>query len=200
MKEMEFKVIPNEQTPAVPKIAFSDGKLFVDHHREELEAFLEFASSRDNAVGLAANQCSLECERRNDIGLMEVSVERFDMRVFALRNMVTRKWSLVIDPHIRCFGIKDIKAEGCLTWKGRTIVAERSRFVEVDYFDMDGVRHQGEIYKGFEAQIWQHEVNHLNGVEEDVRDMFNELTPVEVGRNEPCPCGSGKKYKKCCWI
>jgi hypothetical protein len=20
-----------------------------------------------------------------------------------------------------------------------------------------------------------------------------------VGRNEPCPCGSGKKYKKCCW-
>jgi hypothetical protein len=22
--------------------------------------------------------------------------------------------------------------------------------------------------------------------------------PVKVGRNEPCPCGSGKKYKKCC--
>jgi preprotein translocase subunit SecA len=20
----------------------------------------------------------------------------------------------------------------------------------------------------------------------------------EVGRNEPCPCGSGKKYKHCC--
>ncbi|HYR01938.1 MAG TPA: SEC-C metal-binding domain-containing protein, partial [Syntrophobacteria bacterium] len=19
-----------------------------------------------------------------------------------------------------------------------------------------------------------------------------------VGRNEPCPCGSGRKYKKCC--
>jgi hypothetical protein len=27
-------------------------------------------------------------------------------------------------------------------------------------------------------------------------------TPVEsnkIGRNEPCPCGSGKKYKKCCY-
>lgn len=23
-------------------------------------------------------------------------------------------------------------------------------------------------------------------------------TPKKVGRNEPCPCGSGKKYKKCC--
>ena len=21
---------------------------------------------------------------------------------------------------------------------------------------------------------------------------------VKVGRNDPCPCGSGKKYKKCC--
>ena len=22
--------------------------------------------------------------------------------------------------------------------------------------------------------------------------------PKKVGRNEKCPCGSGKKYKKCC--
>ncbi|MFQ5796612.1 MAG: SEC-C metal-binding domain-containing protein, partial [Candidatus Bipolaricaulia bacterium] len=21
---------------------------------------------------------------------------------------------------------------------------------------------------------------------------------MEIGRNDPCPCGSGKKYKKCC--
>lgn len=24
------------------------------------------------------------------------------------------------------------------------------------------------------------------------------LTVVKIGRNDPCPCGSGKKYKKCC--
>ena len=24
-------------------------------------------------------------------------------------------------------------------------------------------------------------------------------SPSKVGRNAPCPCGSGKKYKKCCW-
>jgi len=23
--------------------------------------------------------------------------------------------------------------------------------------------------------------------------------PRPVGRNDPCPCGSGKKYKRCCW-
>jgi len=22
--------------------------------------------------------------------------------------------------------------------------------------------------------------------------------PEKIGRNEPCPCGSGRKYKKCC--
>ena len=22
----------------------------------------------------------------------------------------------------------------------------------------------------------------------------------DVGRNDPCPCGSGKKYKKCCGL
>jgi uncharacterized protein YecA (UPF0149 family) len=27
---------------------------------------------------------------------------------------------------------------------------------------------------------------------------FKRTTP-KVGRNEPCPCGSGKKYKKCCF-
>jgi preprotein translocase subunit SecA len=26
----------------------------------------------------------------------------------------------------------------------------------------------------------------------------NESTKKQVGRNDPCPCGSGKKYKKCC--
>lgn len=24
------------------------------------------------------------------------------------------------------------------------------------------------------------------------------IAPVKIGRNAPCPCGSGKKYKKCC--
>jgi uncharacterized protein len=38
--------------------------------------------------------------------------------------------------------------------------------------------------------------------EEEVDDYYPETTYVrlepKVGRNEPCPCGSGKKYKKCC--
>jgi preprotein translocase subunit SecA len=33
--------------------------------------------------------------------------------------------------------------------------------------------------------------------EEPIQITFVRDTP-KVGRNEPCPCGSGKKYKKCC--
>ena len=26
----------------------------------------------------------------------------------------------------------------------------------------------------------------------------NPISTLKIGRNETCPCGSGKKYKKCC--
>jgi uncharacterized protein YecA (UPF0149 family) len=35
------------------------------------------------------------------------------------------------------------------------------------------------------------QAEHQKAIEEDV------VLP-KVGRNEPCPCGSGKKYKNCC--
>lgn len=30
-------------------------------------------------------------------------------------------------------------------------------------------------------------------------DVAPVSTRVKTGRNDPCPCGSGKKFKKCCW-
>ena len=35
----------------------------------------------------------------------------------------------------------------------------------------------------------------------EIKKAFNRskmVTSNKIGRNEPCPCGSGKKYKKCC--
>jgi hypothetical protein len=45
-----------------------------------------------------------------------------------------------------------------------------------------------------------------SGEEEEVRSQESEVrmeetapaAPRKVGRNDPCPCGSGKKFKKCC--
>ncbi len=35
--------------------------------------------------------------------------------------------------------------------------------------------------------------------EEEVKKKPQKRKFQKVGRNDPCPCGSGKKYKKCCW-
>lgn len=32
------------------------------------------------------------------------------------------------------------------------------------------------------------------------RGELDEIRPQPVGRNQPCPCGSGSKYKKCCLL
>ncbi len=186
---MKFTVIPNEQTP---RLALIQDEFIMDYikiNRDGLLAFLEYAKSRDDAAGLAANQVA-------------VDDNRFGVRAFALRSRtVHNEWRLVIDPVItKYIGIEEEKGEGCLTWKNMVIVAKRNRAVEVSYYDMDGCFYEGEVYKGFEGQIWQHEVNHLNGVEEDVRLSFKEPPPITVGRNEPCPCLSEKKYKKCCLL
>ena len=55
----------------------------------------------------------------------------------------------------------------------------------------------------------EHGVHYILGVEpdkpEDISDLERALSPPEpvraalkVGRNDPCPCGSGRKFKKCC--
>jgi SEC-C motif-containing protein len=32
----------------------------------------------------------------------------------------------------------------------------------------------------------------------DVNEWNRELKGAQPGRNDPCPCGNGKKFKKCC--
>jgi len=184
---MEFKVIPNEQTPRIDDVD-GDVRKYILKYRHELQAFLEYAVIRKDAAGLAANQCSID-------------EQRFMVRAFALRSQVDpNKCEIIINPKIlEYIGIKETKIEGCLTWKGKYIVAERSRAVKVRYYDIDSQLHIG-IFKGFQGQVWQHEINHLNGIDEVVVENPHVIHEAKYERNSPCPCGSGKKYKKCCFL
>ncbi len=42
----------------------------------------------------------------------------------------------------------------------------------------------------------------LSGMGRAERDLLGEpvVRAAKIGRNDPCPCGSGKKYKKCCLV
>ena len=46
-----------------------------------------------------------------------------------------------------------------------------------------------------EKQFWAKMTSGSGNGEQALREMFQK---EKVGPNDPCPCGSGKKYKKCC--
>lgn len=62
-----------------------------------------------------------------------------------------------------------------------------------------------EIESVFKKNGWEHTIELEPDKPEDIADLEiltnpqkTKLVEKKVGRNEPCPCGSGKKYKKCC--
>ena len=62
-----------------------------------------------------------------------------------------------------------------------------------------------ELESVFEENGWKYTIELEPDKPEDAKDLEMLLHPLKtkvtekkVGRNETCPCGSGKKYKKCC--
>ena len=62
-----------------------------------------------------------------------------------------------------------------------------------------------EVRSIFEEHGWKYQIGLEPEKPEDVSDLDRLLNPLKpkiaekkVGRNEPCPCGSGKKSKNCC--
>jgi SWIM/SEC-C metal-binding protein len=62
-----------------------------------------------------------------------------------------------------------------------------------------------EVTALFEKEGWKYKIDLEPDKPEDISDLNRLLNPLKpaiaekkVGRNEPCPCGSGKKYKNCC--
>jgi len=64
-----------------------------------------------------------------------------------------------------------------------------------------------EVASIFEENGWKFTMGLEPDKPEDITDLELLLNPTQpmkaekkVGRNAPCPCGSGKKYKKCCGV
>ena len=62
-----------------------------------------------------------------------------------------------------------------------------------------------ELESVFEKNGWKYTIAMEPDKPENISDLEILLNPLKtkiaekkVGRNEPCPCGSGQKYKKCC--
>lgn len=87
------------------------------------------------------------------------------------------------------------------------------KWIRLEVVDVSGGRAEDETgrveFRAFFKRLGQDLVHHeaASFRREDGRWVYAEsqMNPkgsprrvVHVGRNDPCPCGSGKKYKKCC--
>ena len=160
---------------------------------------LEILAARKDGIGLAANQVGI------DASVAVVNV---------------REPIILINPEIVSRETEIPYYEGCLSFPNKGCHTKRYETVEVKSDNVDGTMifsgvDTGEEAKGtwedgqqkqnrelrtLESVCVQHEIDHLNGMR--ILDRAQELTirrtERKIGRNEPCPCGSGKKYKKCC--
>lgn len=106
----------------------------------------------------------------------------------------------LVNPIIRSTAGETIRhKEMCFSVSKRTqyAVARHTEITVED--DLNGAV----TVSGFPAFVVQHEVDHLNGITIRAKGTKVGMRPivrndVKVGRNAPCPCGSGKKHKKCC--
>lgn len=189
--QYRFDIILFQQTPKVEPMTPGDCVKWIESNQKLISDFRNYAQSNEKiAKGYAANQ------------LIDLTVnERLMARMFAKKNE-KGIFEVYINPRITGFESESYWAEEyCLTWPGKAInVEERYKVIQVKYWTPKGHERMTEL-SGVQAQIWQHEQDHLDGVEEDVREKdwkTFKRTGTKIGRNELCPCGSNKKYKKCC--
>jgi peptide deformylase len=155
----------------------------------QLEAEL---SKSSNGVGLAAIQIGYPKRVgviKNDNGYLHlinpVLVEGTDEIVFPREGCLSF-------PNV----FHDTKRFGQITIRHQRI--DGDKFVEETF-----VSHYEPVktHNLLECIAIQHELDHFEGkliIDFNIKGETIQRESVKVGRNDPCPCGSGKKYKKCC--
>lgn len=79
--------------------------------------------------------------------------------------------------------------------------AVKKRFIDIakrmekDGVDFKSIRQMKKWMKTHEAEL---KAEQAGGVPAKVETVVHD--GPRIGRNDPCPCGSGKKYKKCCGV
>jgi len=150
---------------------------------EDIFARLECAlkASKINGIGLAAIQIGIP---------LQAAIIRVDKYKL---NFMNPEVHAVRDPML-------FKGEGCLSVPGEYCTTRRYKYIDVAYLETNGC-HTYTTLGNMPAIVFQHELDHMAGklflthkhvVEPVTRDG------EKIGRNDPCPCGSTKKYKKCC--
>ena len=159
----------------------------------------QILTERKDGIGLAANQVGIDAS---------VAVVNVRNPIILINPEIVKQWDEV--PYY----------EGCLSFKGKGIHTKRYKNIVITteqeegelYFsgaenpsdgkgswEREDSNKQEQELRLLEVICVQHEIDHLNGMTIHDRQMITTIVnELKIGRNDPCSCGSEKKYKKCC--
>ena len=145
-------------------------------------------------------------EKEQDIG----SEQMRELERVVLLKVVDEKWMNHIDSMdelkngigLRAYGQQDPVVK--YRMEGMDMFEEMTANIKIDVVKiLMNIRKQGEVRRQETAKITGAALEAINSVDGGKAINVNENKTVinegpKIGRNDPCPCGSGKKYKNCC--
>ena len=174
-------------------------KVSVEEGMEIAKELFDILNKRQDGIGLAANQVGIDAQ----VAVVNV-----------------REPLVLINPQYEELGKEIQYYEGCLSFQGKGVNTKRYDSVvikteqEESSWYFSGAPNPTDGQSGWEKRernkndaelrlletiCVQHEIDHLRGLTIMDRQIINTIkTQNKIGRNDPCHCGSGKKYKKCC--
>ena len=146
-------------------------------------------------------------EKEKDIGDQQLR----ELERVVMLKVVDQKWMDHID------AMEELKNGIGLRAYGQQDPVVKYRIEGMDMFDemvldikhdvvklLMNLRKQEEVKREEAAKITGAALQTINGLDSDQQQVKSEINKTvvnqgpKVGRNDPCPCGSGKKYKNCC--
>ena len=164
-------------------------------------------NSKDVVAKLQELALARYAEKEKDIG----SEELRELERVVMLKVVDQKWMDHID------AMDDLKDGIGLRAYGQQDPVVKYRMEGMDMFDemvfaikqdvvklLMNLRKQEEVKREEAAKITGAALQTLQSLDNDQKQVKSEINKTvvnqgpQVGRNDPCPCGSGKKYKNCC--
>jgi len=116
----------------------------------------------------------------------EIIMNPKELMISRYEAFVKKDWHYLVETSIHQT-LEELKTPSSIEWLSLKVLKNFDNIVEFKAYyrenDKIGVLHEKSRFKLINNQ-WKYEDG----------ELFNS----KIERNEPCPCGSGKKYKKCC--
>ena len=172
---------------------------------------LDFLKEHKKDINAVTEELEKQAHSKYEEKEQEIGSEQMrELERVVLLKVVDEKWMNHIDSMdelkngigLRAYGQQDPVVK--YRMEGMDMFEEMTANIKVDVVKiLMNIRKQGEVRRQETAKITGAALEAINSVDGGKTINVNENKTVvnegpKVGRNDPCPCGSGKKYKNCC--